>query len=323
MDSVRRLREPSRSIDPFVEAAALDPAHRSFRWPWIVLVAIGALLSWALYRAGGVAETGPAADSPRRVVLFGPNLNEMAWVLGHADRLVAITDYCRWPPEILHLPRIGGQLDPDLEALALLHPDLLVLQGESPLLRSFAAAQGLAVADLKADDAIASILDGAVRLDRLLGGDGALGRAVADSLRAALDAVAADAKEDAAELPTVLLVLARDPDDLGDLLTAGEGTFLDELVEIAGGRSWARPRGSGYYNVALEALFADPPDCVIEIFSTSVGDDRTRRELAWRRSLRPAPFVAFLDFEGALVPGPRIVETARLLRARLAQRADS
>lgn len=293
--------------------------RRSILWIPLALLVVGAGLSWWMQRAVPDPDSTAPAESPDEVVLFGPNLNEMAAVLGYADRLVAITDYCVWPPRILHLPRIGGQLDPDLETLALLHPDLLVIQGESPLLRSFAQAQGLRVADLKMDDAIDSILEGAVRLDRLLGGDGARGQAVAESLRAELDAIASSSEAAAGPRPLVLLVLARDPDGLGNLLTAGAGTFLDELVGIAGGGSWAGPRTRGYANVALETLAAEPPQLVIELSTADASADEERAAAPWNRMLEPDPRVEVIHFDGVMVPGPRIVETARRLRDVIAE----
>lgn len=291
------------------------PARRSTFWIPLALLAIGGALSWWMQSSQGETPAPSAAAVPRRVVLFGPNLNEMAAVLGHAHRLVAITDFCTWPDSILHLPRIGGQLDPDLETLILLQPDLLVIQGESPLLRSFASAQGLVVADLKMDDSIESILAGAVRLDQLMGGDGTRGRAVAESLRAELDGIAAGRA--AVDPPAVLLVLSRDPDGLGNLLTAGEGTFFDELVAIAGGRSWAGLRTRGYATVALEALAEDPPDVVVEFSAGGATTDLDRLRAPWQELLEPDPAVELLEFQGVMVPGPRIVDTARHLRAAL------
>ena len=78
-------------------------------------------------------------------------MTEAACVLGYADKIVAITDYDRWPQEILDRPRIGGALDPDLERLAVLDPDLLILQGENEQLRRFAEGAGLRIADVKRD----------------------------------------------------------------------------------------------------------------------------------------------------------------------------
>ena len=280
-----------------------------------LVVAVGAALSWwwARPEPGTPPTPGEAATAPRRVVLFGPNLEETAAVLGHGDKLVAVTDYCRWPATLLDRPRVGGALDPDLETLASLRPDLLVLQGESRVLRSFAAAQGLRVASVKMDDDVGSILAGVERLDVLLGGDGSRGRAVADSLRDELDALAALPAP--SPRPSTLLVVSRDPDGLGNLLGAGRGTFLDELVTIAGGRSWAGERIEGYATISLEALAADPPTLVVEIVGGGEDPDPAGRRAPWSRLGPPLPAVRVLAFDGALVPGPRIVETARALRA--------
>lgn len=253
----------------------------------------------------------PATGLPETIVLFAPSMTEAACVLGYSDRIIAITDYDRWPEEILDRPRIGGALDPDLERLAVLGPELLVLQGENEQLRRFAERAGLRIADVKMDDDLESILQGMLRLDDLLGGpESQRGERVVARLRTRLDSIAG-AQRDGVR-PDVLLVLSRTPHVLGGIFSAGSGTYLDELLGIAGARNWAAARGPGYFEVPLDAIAADPPDLVLEYGGSIEGDDAERARV-WSALPGERIEVRVVDFDGLMIPGPRIAESAEAL----------
>lgn len=268
----------------------------------------------------GPAEEPVPGNVPERVILFGPNLTQTAVRLGHADKIVAITDYCRWTASADEPPRVGGMIDPDLEQIAALDPDLLVLQGRSEVLRSFASGQGIAVADVKMDDGVDSILRGIVRIDSLLAGaQSTRGASLADSIAGRLDDLR---REMPAEPPSILLVISRDPDTVRNLMTAGEGTFMDDLLRRMGARGWSAARGRGYFDVSLEELVAHPPDVILEIESAGASADPARWRAPWIDLLGDDVAVVRLADPDALVPGPGIVDTAhelaRLLRATTA-----
>lgn len=270
-----------------------------------------------LVGCGGKTDVTASSPVPSRAILFGPNLTQTALRLGYAERVVAITDYCAWTVDTDEPPRVGGMIDPDLETIARLQPDLMVLQGRSATLRNFADAQGFRVADVKMDDDVASILRGIVAVDSLLaGGDATRGRALADTISTALEALR---RPPAADAPTVLLVISRDPDAVRHLMTSGAGTFLDDLLGRLGVGRWAHERGRGYFDVSLEELVAHPPDVVLEIASAGASEDPRRWREPWVDLLGPDVAILRLTQPGALVPGPDIVDTARELSRLLDQ----
>ena len=281
-------------------------------WPGLILA------MWSL----GCGPTNdsvpaPAPGPPETVVLFAPSMTEAACVLGYSDKIIAITDYDRWPEEILDRPRIGGALDPDLERLAVLDPELLILQGENEQLRRFAERAGLRIADVKMDDDLESILQGMLRLDDLLGGpESRRGEKVVDSIRTRLDSIAGSRAEASQD---VLLVLSRTPHVLSGIFSAGSGTFLDELLGIAGVRNWAATRGPGYFEVPLDAIVADPPDLVLE-FGGSIKGDEVERARVWSTLPGKRIEVRAVDFEGLMIPGPRIAESAEALATAIDHR---
>lgn len=275
------------------------------------------LLALLIVAGCGGHASDPAPDvPPSRVILFGPNLTQTAVRLGQADRVVAITDYCRWPDALEEPPRVGGMIDPDLESIAQSQPDLLVLQGRSEVLRSFATAQGIRLADVKMDDDVESILRGIVRVDSLLTGTTTRGEALVDTLRRELEALRLPVQDDP---PSILLVISRDPDTVRNLLTAGAGTFMDDLLRRLGTHGWAADRGRGYFDVSLEELVAHPPDVILEIASAGASDDPAKWREPWVELLGPDVEVVRLVQRDALVPGPGIVTTARELSRSLRQ----
>lgn len=273
------------------------------------------IILFALLAACGPSpDRAPAHGLPRSVVLFAPSMTEAACALGYGELVVAITDYDRWPPEILDRPRIGGALDPDLERLAVLQPDLLVLQGENERLRQWAESAGQRIADVKMDDELESILGGILRLDDLLGGvESGAGEALTDRIRSGLDSIAAAASPDR---PRVLLVLSRAPHQLGGLFTAGSGTFLDDLLEIAGAGNWAT--AEGYFEVPLDQVTADPPDLVLEYGDAIDATPEDRLRVWGQLPGEPIPVVG-VHFDGLMIPGPRLVDSASALASALAE----
>jgi len=280
-----------------------------------IAAAIGTALSWWLSADRDRAVSDAA---PSRIIAFAPNLNEAAFVLGHGEKIVAITDFCVWPPSLLGRPRIGGMIDPNLERIAALTPDLLIVQGEAASLRELAASQGFRVAEVKMDDEISSILSGIHELHELLGGDASRAQTVVDSISAGLDDVRARAE--GRSRPRVIFSLGHEPESLDGLYTVGGGTFLSELLQIAGAENVFASNRAGYFLLSLESLVSEAPDIAIELRPGEQMDEAGLAALTrlWGAVVSPAPRVAVITFDGAMIPGPRIVETAQQLAAIVA-----
>jgi iron complex transport system substrate-binding protein len=85
-----------------------------------------------------VGRTVAVPDAPQRIVSLAPNITEMLYALGLGDRVAGVTQYCDWPPEVAAVPRIGGVINPSLEAIVALGADLV-----------FATADGNRPADVE------------------------------------------------------------------------------------------------------------------------------------------------------------------------------
>lgn len=252
----------------------------------------------------------------RRVVSLLPAGTETLFALGAGDRVVGRTRYDT-DPEAAHLPSVGGGLDPSLEALVALRPDLVVAWatagGSEP--RERLEELGIPVFAIATQDT-ADVFANIQRLGHLVGRD-----AAADSLARAIHAQLHTVRTSAGpgERPSVLYVASIDPP-----IVAGPGTFIAELIGVAGGELVNTGTSAEVYwpPLSLEALVRTQPDIIMlpvgEAPASSL--ERLRREPGWRdleavRESRVAPVP--MDLMNR--PGPRIGETAALMREALRQ----
>lgn len=269
---------------------------------------IGALIlvlaAGACVDRGREGRTGPA----RRVVSLIPSATETIIALGAADRLVARTDFDS-DPSLSDLPSLGGGLTPSIEAVAMLEPDLVVAWPDN-MSRSVTAQ----LADLGVDVYSPAIQN----LDDIYASTRELGRrlglaAAADSLVRSLrgELAATGVRVAGRERPGVIYLVWHDPPT-----TVGPGTFMNELIEIAGGRNLFADAPSMWPQVSLEEVVRRQPELIV----IPAGEDRSlsleqlRTAVGWRdlAAVREGR-VAEVDAELFNRPGPRVADAARAL----------
>lgn len=260
-----------------------------------------------------------AYPEAQRIVSFAPSLTEIAAELGLADKLVGVSTFDTHP-HAADLPRVGGMADPNLELLVALQPDL-VLTTPSVLRVEAFVGENLPEAWVVSHeiDTLDDLADAFVEVGTKAGIP-ERGQARAAALRQALDALTVTAPPE--PRPRVLLVIGRDPGALSNLVAAGPGTFLDDLLWRAGGRN-ALPERAGMWPVlGKEALIAHAPDLVLELWgSEELPPDDARS--VWTTALPELDAVRLgrverLRGSHLLLPGPRVVDILRDLRRALA-----
>lgn len=239
-------------------------------------------------------------DLPRRIVAIAPNIVEILYALELEAHVVAVGDHCQWPPEVAAKPRVGGLLDPRLETIAALDPDLAILLPSEEALATALGRLGVEVlvtpvetlADV--ETAVGAI---AARTDRLAEGEALVGR-----LRSEL------APRSEAEGVLGLLVVGRQVGNLADVYAAAGGTFLNELLERLGGVNAVSDSPLRYPQIGLEEIAVRRPQVIVELQPYPL-DEAARSGLAadWTREL-PFGAVCVVVVEGdhVLVPGPRV-----------------
>jgi iron complex transport system substrate-binding protein len=253
------------------------------------------------------------AAPARRVVSLVPSVTETIVALGESKRLVARTDYDHGPG-VDHLPSLGGGLDPSVEALVALDPDLVVgwSSARDDRLRGLLATAGIPFYAAAIEDT-ADIFRTFDRVGRLVGAGPAAGR-LAAALRDSLAAVAADRPPE--PRPVVLFTIPGSPPR-----TAGPGTFVAQAIEIAGGRLAFPELGERWPEVSLEAVIARQPDVlVIPVEPGEAPLAGLARRTGWRdlEAVRAGRVIG-VDADLFTRPGPGLPEAARTLQRALAE----
>src|SRR5579883_79210 len=129
----KRRASGDRPLFQHGKAAGSATTRESGDLPWAVNAMLRTKAGRLFLLSFVAAAALPGADAPRRIVSMSPNLTEILYGIGAFDRVAGISDYCTWPPEVRNLPTLGGWVNPNLEKIAALHPDLVVVdQGQAP-----------------------------------------------------------------------------------------------------------------------------------------------------------------------------------------------
>jgi iron complex transport system substrate-binding protein len=275
--------------------------------------------------AVGVVATGAAAVSvtdqtgrtvelagpPRRLVSLVPSVTEILYALGQEDHLAGVTDFCDYPPAARAKPSVGGMVNPSLEALVALRPDLVVLTTAGNRDETFVQLQRLRIpAYVVNPTSLAQALDLVERLARLTGRPEAAAPVV-ESLRRRVREVTA--RVAARPRPRVLYVVWPEP-----LVVPGRNAIVSELIELAGGRSITAGSGEGYPRYSVEAAVAQAPEVILLARHATPKSPIAREQWA-RFVMLPAIRQGRLhDVDGNLLHryGPRVVDGLETL-ARL------
>jgi len=229
------------------------------------------ILSLGLYAA--------VAAPPKRIVSIAPSATEILYGVGAFDRVVAVSEFDTYPPAVKLLPRVGGWHTPNLERLAALRPDLIVMT----------EAQAAFVLDQLRQMGIPALVTKSQSVEDAFNAITAIGQAtgkereaaqLSAATRSALDRVRARARN--LPHPTVLCVVDRTPGTLRDLYATARGSFLTELLETAGSKVIAAPDRAGYGKISKETVVAMNPDIILDMAHGSQSKSDAELKAAWR-----------------------------------------
>ena len=215
----------------------IDVRHSPRRMPFLLRsIVIGALMTLSACKTESVVrsaevddfgDTIAVASVPQRIVSLNPATTDLMFALGAGSRLVGRTHWDLYPSEAKAVPDLGSGIRPNVEAVLGARPDLVLLYASKdnrPAASAFRKA-GVNTLSLKIDH-IADFYRASQLIGRVIG-DSARGVIISDSVRKTLQLVRD--RTQALEKPTVFWHVWDAP-----LITIGNGSYMNELVEIAG-----------------------------------------------------------------------------------------
>ena len=205
------------------------------------------------------------AGTPRRIVSMAPNITEILFALGLGGRIVGVTRFCDWPPEAGAIPKIGGLVDPNVEVIRSLDPDLVIAFRGNPLrLVDRIRKLGLPVFVLDIGQGLDSLFPLIERIGRITRMESAAAGLVA-GLRARVEAVDAGLR-DVRSRPGVFVLLFGQ-----GLWTCGGESYVNDLIARAGGTNVASSLPKKWVLYKRERIIKDDPG-VVFILARSPSD---------------------------------------------------
>jgi len=259
-----------------------------------------------------VGRTVAVPSDPRRIVSLAPNITEMLYALGLGERVAGVTLFCDWPPEVAAKPKIGGIINPSLETILALGADLVFATADGNRSEDVNRLADLGVAVYTIDTrSVGDVLRALITIGELTG-RAARAREIAAGLGLRREAVRARA---AGFRPvTVFVAIDRAP-----LISAGDGTFVGELLTLAGGSNIAGASPIKYPVFSLEQLLADDPEVILDAADpgpVSAAELQVRwRSLPGAAALRAMRTGRMISVgQGSFFrPGPRIIDSLERL----------
>jgi cobalamin transport system substrate-binding protein len=249
----------------------------------------------------------------RRIVSLAPSLTETVYALGLEDKLVGDTDYCDYPADATKKHKVGGAINPNMEEVAALKPDVVLVVKSLNRLETVRALEQIGIPVYSTDPhTVKDVVASMKKLSGVLGSQEA-GDAVNEKLENRLAAV--HAKLNGVAAKRVMFVVWTEP-----LISVGRKTFIADVLEQAGGMSVVESK-QDWPQFSLEEAVRLQPEYLVFASSHSETVQNDMEALA----LKPgwSAMDAVKKRKIAIVsdainrPGPRIVEAVEELARQL------
>jgi iron complex transport system substrate-binding protein len=256
--------------------------------------------------------TAAAQRLPRRIISLVPATTEMLFAIGAGDRVAGVSNYDRFPQEVDRLPKVGGLLDPDVERVLSLQPDLVIVYDTQTDLK-----RQLERAHVPMFPYVHRGLADITQTMRQLGariGAGAAAEAAASRLEQQLAAIGQ--RVAGRSRPQTLLVFGREQGTLRHVTASGGYGFLHDVLEIAGGADILADLRRQSVDLSTETILTRAPEVIIELhYGDAVKPEIFESERQVWDALPSVPAVRnkrvyLLNGLEFVVPGPRIVVAA-------------
>jgi iron complex transport system substrate-binding protein len=257
---------------------------------------------------------------PQRIISIAPSVTEILFALDLGDRIVGVSSYCNYPPEAKRKERVGGYINPSMEKIIALHPDLVIQTADGDL-KTFVdrlASLGIPVY-ITNPRSVTEVMDSILRIGEVtFASKGA--QNLVNAMRGKMEEIQRRAQGQ--PRPRVLHAMSVDP-----LISSGKGTFVHDLILLAGGKNVAEDARGKHPQLSMEEVMARDPEVIL--LSAMLSSDSLQDQKKWWQRWREISAVRSgriyaVEADLILRPSPRIVkgleEVARALHPELFKR---
>jgi iron complex transport system substrate-binding protein len=203
-----------------------------------------------------------SGEFPRKIVSLSPSITEIIHGLGAWEKVVGVTLYSDFPPEARDIPKVGGWVDPNLEAILALKPDLVIMiEDQYKIFGDRIRKLGLKTLSVESNNSVKDILDSIRQIGKALGKEEEA-RNLSENVESSLEEIRAKTRN--APPRRVLFVVGRNPGTLEDIYVVGKGSFMNEMITLAGGENVVENESLAI-RISKEAILSLKPEVIIEI----------------------------------------------------------
>ncbi|MFC1726890.1 ABC transporter substrate-binding protein, partial [candidate division KSB1 bacterium] len=252
------------------------------------------------------------AQEYKRIISLSPNITGILYDLGAESKIVGVTDFCRVHDHTID--RVGGTLNPNLEMIISLKPDLIICPDFKNLLARLSNLN-IEILNVK-NETIDEVLESIKIIGEKLEKEKLSENMVAEFKNKIFYY---SKLTENAERIRVLFVVSKDITGLKNIYAAGKNTFLNEIIRICGGTNIIKERTIRYPKISLEDLIDLDPQI---IFDTSLGVNLPEEQIitnskSWERLNNIAAVregkVIYLNDHTITIPGTNIIESIKKL----------
>lgn len=289
------------------------------RRPDRVTIALAAVVMAALAGAALAAGAQPS-PRPQRIVSLVPAVTEMLFAIGAGPRVVGVSSFDKYPEDVKTRARVGALVDPDVERIFALKPDLVVAYATQDELRAQLSRAGIA-SFVYRHRGLAEIAATMRELGKVTG-EATGAEAAASRFERRIEKVRADTA--GRPRPRTLLVFGRDPGSLRNVYASGGTGFLHEALEAAGGDNVFGDVRRESVQASTELILARAPEAIVELRTSALLTEPGAHAAPWQK-LAAVPAVRrgrihVLSGDYLVVPGPRMADAVEALAAVLHRR---
>ena len=292
-------------------------------WPLILFLIIFLLAIFAPKQATITEKSSQSV--PQRIITLAPNITEIAFALGLDKKVVAVTKYCDYPEKVSRLPNVGGFIDPNLEAIIALQPDLVILLASQQ--QTIKQLQQLNIPTLAVKNATLLEIKNSISDIGLTTQHQQQAQQLLNNINNQINVIT----QKVAKLnrPSVMVTMGHSSggEHVKNIYIAGQHDFYNDLITLAGGQNSYQSRNLKVPSLSIEGIMQLNPDIIIDIFpeASDHNADIAQVKQQWHTlnyvNAIKNNRVHIIEENYATIPGPRIFQLldkmARLIHPEL------
>lgn len=249
-----------------------------------------------------------AQAQPKRIISIAPSFTEILYALGAGPQIVATSNFCDYPPEALNTDKIGDVLNPNIEKIIRLKPDIVLCGAWKWTLPEKLRAAGIEVLEIKDAENLNDSLQRIIIIGQKVGKE-TEAQAIVDQMKKDIEAI--KARETGAKRKVYIELDTNQ-------WTVGGTSYLNEVVEIVGLENIFRERKEPYLMVTMESILMRQPDLLLSLHRTK---EEYQKISAWQASscVRDGKVIGrdSIDWNSITHQSPRLVQGIQMLESKV------